>query len=132
MYTRRHGLIRSYALNEYDADPRFALLERWIKANDQATFWLQHLSLLPAFWHIGLAWVFYKFLVRGRSPAVLERQVRGPVWWLIAGVFAVATAAQAVAFFRRGGLVGADHVSFCAVWCLSLRPIKFPVTDSAP
>ena len=122
VYSRRRGLIRSWALNEYDADPKFAQLERWMAANNHAIFWLQQLSLLPALWHFALAWVFFKFLVKGRSPAVLERQVRGKVWRRITGVFVVATAAQGAVFYHRGGSFGSAHVRTCvrASWVVDV------------
>lgn len=31
IFTHSHGLIRNYALNEYNADPRFFMLKRWAK-----------------------------------------------------------------------------------------------------
>lgn len=37
VYTHSHGLIRNYALNEYDADPRFFMLKRWAKG---ASVWV--------------------------------------------------------------------------------------------
>lgn len=57
-----------------------------------------------------LAWVFYKFLVKGRSPKVLERQVRGRIWWTVILIVAVTTTIQAAIFYGRGGTFGSGHV----------------------
>lgn len=62
VYTRRHGLIRAYSLNEYDADPRFFMLKSWARLNAHAIFWIQLIGLLPSLWHLvrtgGLGWWF--------------------------------------------------------------------------
>lgn len=70
--------MRTYWLNELWIDPRFLALQRWVGISKQCIFWLQQLALLPAAWHVVLAWEFRSFLVRGRSPAVLLGQVSAP------------------------------------------------------
>lgn len=54
--------------------------------------------------------MFYKFLCRGRSPKVLERQVRGRIWWTVVIIVSVATVMQAGIFYGRGGTFGPGHV----------------------
>ena len=46
IFTHTHGLIRSYSLNEYEADPRFFLLKAWARRNQHAVFWLQQVCIM--------------------------------------------------------------------------------------
>lgn len=45
VYTRTHGLIRNYGLNEFDADPQFYMLKKWARMNQHAVFWLQQVGM---------------------------------------------------------------------------------------
>lgn len=154
IYTHTHGLIRSYSLNEYEADARFFLLKKWARRNQHAIFWLQQvraadgsthpphpkrrrdapphqshpsrlqqqppqLALLPGLWHMALAWALYKYLACGRSPAVLERQVRGRIWWAVVLFVAALTLIQSSIFYARGGKFGPAHVRTHACVCVS-------------
>lgn len=46
VYSRTHGLIRDYGLNEADADPQFYMLKRWARVNQHAVFWLQQVCTI--------------------------------------------------------------------------------------
>ena len=46
VYSRTHGLIRDYELNEADADPQFYMLKRWARVNQHAVFWLQQVCTI--------------------------------------------------------------------------------------
>ena len=83
------------------------------------------LALFPGFWHLVLAYVFFCFLVRGRSPAVLERQVRGRIWWTVVLFLLSTTAIQATVFYARGGNVGPGHVRVVAAFCACVFCLLF-------
>ena len=70
VYLRSRGLVRAYGVNELWVEPRLQLLQRWMAVEGQCVFWLEQLALLPAAWHLVLAWAFHAFLVRGRSAGV--------------------------------------------------------------
>lgn len=99
IYLRARDLVRSYGLNELREDPRLLALQRWVEVNKQCVFWLEQLALLPAAWHLVLAWIFYVFLVKGRSPSVLERRIRRQVWWMVLLAVAAVAAVEAACFY---------------------------------
>lgn len=101
IYLHATGLVRSYGLNENGIDPQLLRLKRWVEVNQRAVFWLEQLSLLPAAWHIVLAYIFHAFLVRGRSPAVLERRVKAKIWWQVLVAVAVIATVEAAFFFGQ-------------------------------
>lgn len=58
---------------------------------------------LPQFWHCALAWIFYAYIVQGRTAAALERIVRERVVWYWFAAVLVATGVSAVCFYARPG-----------------------------
>lgn len=67
---------------------------------------------------MALAWALYKYLACGRSPAVLERQVRGRVWWAVVLFVTALAVTQAGIFYARGGKFGPAHVRDLVWECL--------------
>ena len=102
VYLHERGLVRSYGLNEVGIDPDFLALQQWARVNKQCVFWLEQLALLPAAWHCVLAWIFFSFLVRGRSPAVMEVKLKRRVWWMVLLAVGVMTAMEASFFYYNG------------------------------
>lgn len=102
IYLHARGLVRSYGLNEVGVDADFLALQRWARVNKQCVFWLGQLALLPAAWHCVLAWIFFSFLVRGRSPAVMESKLKRRVWWVVLLAVGGVTAVEAACFYAIG------------------------------
>ena len=113
--------MRSYGLNELWLDPRLLALQRWVEVNKQCVFWLEQLALLPVAWHVVLAWVLHGFMVRGRSPAVLERRVRRQVWWLVLLAAGAVAAVEAACFYTRHGTAQVRGVQGQYIWYRARR-----------
>lgn len=73
----------------------------------------------PQFWHCCLAWLFYAYIVQGRTAAALERVVRERVIWYWLGAVTVAAGISAVCFYAppRSPLHRAEVGYPCSCGC---------------
>lgn len=55
------------------------------------------------FWHCALAWLFYAYIVQGRTAVALERVVRERVVWYWLATVAVAGGVSAMCFYAPAG-----------------------------
>jgi uncharacterized membrane protein YgcG len=90
----RH-LVHPYGLNEWGVSADSQELKRWMDKSRYILFWLQMVSMSPVLWHLALAFLLHEFLVRGRSPGALERQLRTTGWKLMLGAFVAIVSLEA-------------------------------------
>ena len=62
-------------------------------------FCIQQLALLPAYAHVCLAYVFFEYIVQGRTATILEKKAKGIIFWSFLGIFALTVAIACILFF---------------------------------
>lgn len=100
-YMWGENVVHSYGMNEWGVSTDSLELGEWMEKMRHFTFWLQIVSMVPVLWHLALAFLLHEFLVHGRSPGALERQLRTTGWKVMLAVYVLIVAIEAGAFYCK-------------------------------